>query len=193
MTSTRPLPALPVDAPASSAPATGPGPGQDAVALASLIERHQRMVWRYLRLLGADPHEADDRMQDTFVAFATDRRGSAPQCLPAFLRGIARNLLFAARRRQPLTVEWADAVDALVGSDPEAFDDRRIEALRDCLGTLQGRARLAIECHHVEGLSRRDTASRLGISDEGAKSLLSRARDVLKQCIERRIRTEQPT
>ena len=41
-----------------------------ATDLPELIAAHQRPLWRYLRLLGAERHEADDLVQDTFVAFA---------------------------------------------------------------------------------------------------------------------------
>lgn len=159
-------------------------------ALAAWIRTHQHMVWRYLRLLGADPHEADDLMQDTFVCFARgQQRGEQPHSPPAFLRGIARNLLFAARRRhrrQAPTQAYGDAIDALASAEPEAFADHRIDALRACLQQLPERARQAIELHHLDGLSRRDLAARLGLGDEGAKSLLSRGRELLRQCVDRR-------
>lgn len=160
--------------------------------LAALIDQHQRALWRYLRLLGADPHEADDLMQDALVRFARGQRdGEVVHAPAAFLRGIARNLLLAARRRarlRPPAVAWLDAVDRLWQREPEAFGEARLEALRDCIPRLPERARRAIEWHHLEGLSRRATAARLGVGDEGAKSLLDRARVLLRQCIERRLR-----
>jgi RNA polymerase sigma-70 factor, ECF subfamily len=183
---------MPVTEPPHAAPSEPPGPPGAAwnLQLADWIRTHQHMVWRYLRLLGADPHEADDLMQDTFVCFARgQQRGELLHSPPAFLRGIARNLLFAARRRsrrQVPTQAYGDALDALAGADPEAFADHRIDALRQCLQQLPERARQAIELHHVDGLSRRDLAARLGLGDEGAKSLLSRARDLLRQCVDRR-------
>lgn len=167
-----------------------------APSLAAIVAQEQRPLWRYLRLLGADAHEADDLLQDTFVQFATAARAAGePRVVAAYLRGIARNLLLAARRRRRREAPdgiWMDAVDALAAADPHAFTDARITALRACLADLQGRARQAIEWHNLDGLSRRDTAERLGLADEGAKSLLTRARDALRQCIERRLRHEEP-
>ena len=125
-------------------------------SLVALIEAQQRPLWRYLRLLGADAHEADDLMQDTFVQFASTKRDNL-QSPVAFLRGIARNLLLAARRRQRRDVPNAHWL------------------------------------HHVEGLSRQQTAAQLGIGDEGVKSLLSRTRDLLRQCVEQRTETVEPS
>jgi RNA polymerase sigma-70 factor, ECF subfamily len=163
-------------------------------ATMAAVALHQGMVWRYLRMIGADAHEADDCMQDAFVTFAEAlRNGTAVHAPAAFLRGIARNLLLATRRREakaPPEVAWLDAVDQLVAAEPSAFSDRRLDALRRCLERLGDRARQAIEAHHLHGMSRRELATQLGIGDEGAKSLLSRARDLLRDCVQQRLAEE---
>lgn len=162
--------------------------------LATLIRTHQGMVWRYLRLCGADVHEADDLLQDTFLAFFTRHSQSDELACPAaFLRGIARHLLLASRRRArraPPTADWLAAVDQLAAADPHAFLDTRLPALQDCLGRLSDRARQALEWHHVEGVPRREVGARLGLGDEGAKSLLERTRDLLRDCVRRRLGLE---
>ncbi len=187
-------PPPPASATTPPAPPSAAKAGDVRPSLLALLAEHQRPLWRYLRLLGADPDEADDLLQDTFVAFAT-RTGERPPAAPgAFLRGIARNLLLTARRRsrrQPLTDEWAAAVDQFAEQQRDAFADAQVDALRDCLQRLPDRARQAVQWHHVEGLSRRDTATRLGLGDEGTKSLLQRARRLLRDCIERRDRKEE--
>jgi RNA polymerase sigma-70 factor (ECF subfamily) len=176
----------------------GPPPtaSADDGSLATLVRVHQHMVWRYLRLLGASATEADDLMQDTLVRFASgQRRGEVLRDVAAFLRGVARNLLLAARRRSRRSAPaaaYCDAVDALATAEPDAFADARLEALRHCLQRLPDRARTAIQLHHLDGLSRRDVAQRLGLGDEGAKSLLSRARELLRQCVDRHRHTEEP-
>jgi RNA polymerase sigma-70 factor (ECF subfamily) len=180
-----------VEQPDSKVRATNPPAGDRAAhGLADLVHQHQRMVWRYLRLLGADPHEADDLMQDTFVRVAEGcRRGELLQSPAAFLRGVARNLLLTARRRTRTSSpagEWADAVDRLIEQQPGALDDDRIEALRTCITRLQGRMRQAVEWHHKEGVSCEEAAARLGLGLDGIKSLLRRARKALRECIEQR-------
>ncbi|MCB9887131.1 MAG: sigma-70 family RNA polymerase sigma factor [Planctomycetes bacterium] len=176
------------------APGGGPASDPPTPPFAELVRSHQHMVWRYLRLLGADAHEADDLMQDSFVLLGEAlQRGERVIAPPAYLRGVARNLLIASRRRQrrqPPTLEWADAVDRLAG-EPHALEDARVEALRRCYERLAGRARSAIEWHHVDGVSYREAARRLGIQEQGIKSLLARARDALRTCIEQRIATEE--
>jgi RNA polymerase sigma-70 factor (ECF subfamily) len=194
MTSVRPPLLPPGPQPTTGADAVG---GRASLAeVAEVVAGHQRMVWRYLRLLGADPHEADDRMQDTFVVHASRPPDApAPRHLGAWLRGIARKLLLADRRRtrrHPPTAQWADAVDALLAADPTVGTDARLDALRECLGQLTGRAQQAVQWHHVDGLPRREVADRLGLGDEGAKSLLTRTRELLRECVRRRLGTEEP-
>ncbi|MEZ6037673.1 MAG: sigma-70 family RNA polymerase sigma factor [Planctomycetota bacterium] len=160
-----------------------------APELATLIDTHQHAVWRYLRLLGADADEADDLMQEAFLAVdAALRRGDVLRDAGAFLRGAARNLLLAARRkarRDPIAGQWADAVDAFVTTAPEALEDARLERLRRCLAQLGGRAREAVQLHHCDGASLDETARRMELGLEGARSLLARARRALRDCIER--------
>lgn len=186
---------MPPPLPTTAAPpAVAKAEAEVGTDLPQLIAAHQRPLWRYLRLLGADAHEADDLVQDTFVVFASRSSEAAPEAPAAFLRGIAKNLLLAARRRarrQPPANDWAAAVDQLVARDEDAFADGQLAAVRDCLQKLPERARQAVQWHHVDGLSRRDTAERLGLGDEGTKSLLQRARELLRDCIERSRRTEE--
>ncbi len=165
----------------------------DTDALADLVRAHQAMVWRYLRLLGGTPEEADDLTQDAFVRAAEALRDGEELRHPkAYLRSVARNALIGRRRRrQPLDLDWADAVDGFVAHSPTALDDDRIDALRHCLTRLGPRARQALEWHHVEGIKYRDAAARLGIGAQGFKSMLARARTALRACIEQQMHGDE--
>ena len=169
------------------APTRPPTPAD--APLAGLIDTHQHAVWRYLRLLGADADEADDLMQEAFLAVdAALRRGTELRDAGAVVRGAARNLLLATRRkarREPIAQQWADAVDAFVTTAPEALEDARLERLRRCLAQLGGRAREAGQLHHCDGVSLDETARLMELGLEGARSLLARARRALRDCIER--------
>ncbi|MGC6487556.1 MAG: RNA polymerase sigma factor [Planctomycetota bacterium] len=163
---------------------------------AALVRGQQRPVWRYLRLLGADPHEADDLMQDAFVV-ASERllAGERLVDVGAYLRGTARNLLLSARRkarRRPPTVPWLEEVDERLRDDPAALDDERLERLRGCVERLSGRMQDAVRWHHVDGASCADVAARLGIGANGIKSLLSRARAALRACVQQPGEGERP-
>lgn len=158
------------------------------------VERHLRSVWRYLRMHGADAHEADDLAQEAFVTAL--RKGALHLDTPAaevFLRRAARFAFLhhlRDRRRDP---ELADAVDELW--DRTAKQDggtQLLDNLRDCIGKLEGRARQAIRWSYgIDGTpapSRDDVAKRLDLQPNGLKTLLQRTRQLLRTCMERATR-----
>jgi RNA polymerase sigma-70 factor (ECF subfamily) len=74
----------------------------DSAAEAQLVERYSRGVLYLLRRTGAQPELADDLHQETFriVLERLRRRGlEEPAGLAGFLRGTARNLALAERRK----------------------------------------------------------------------------------------------
>src|SRR3954451_4927889 len=128
---------------------------EEPADLASLVRRHQAGVWRYVRFLGADQSESDDLTQETFLALARgqfverDERQTA-----GYLRVVARNQLLALRRKHnreisPVELEAADSVWA-AAAGPDGSLNNYLDALRDCLGQLVGRAQQAIELQYRE-------------------------------------------
>ena len=180
--------------PASLPLAAPPGPVPAAGDSAALLQRHLTATWRYLRMHGATPHEADDLAQEAFVIAL--RKGAAtlaPAATATFLRRTARFLFLRLRRDARDAVELADEVDALWQRDCDHDGgDRLVEALRDCVGQLHGRARDAVRRWYGLGAdepgARDATAAALGLQPNGLKTLLQRTRQALRACIERRIR-----
>ncbi len=153
---------------------------EDATAFAAFVQRHQRTVWRYLRLLGADETEADDLVQETFMRVSDVDELASPA---AYLRSAARHLLLSARRaarRRPPTIEWTEAVDRVVAHEPATLEDVRVTALRACIAQLGDRARQAVDLHYVEGHDYRTVSQKLGLRPNGLKTLLARARHWLR-------------
>ena len=170
-----------------------PTPNLAPTDLASLVQKHQAGVWRYVRFLGADAAEADDLTQETFLALARggfverDERQTA-----GYLRAVARNQLLALRRRQhrevsTVELEAADSVwAAAAGSDGSLTG--YLDALRDCLTQLEGRARQAIDLHYHAHAGRDAIASQLDMKPDGVKTLLRRTREILRECVERKLK-----
>ena len=55
--------------------------------------------------------------------------------------------------------------------------------------SLEGRARQAIDLHYHEHASREAIATQLEMQPDGVKTLLRRTRQVLRECIERKLKT----
>jgi len=160
--------------------------------MADLVREHQAGLWRYLRFLGCRPPEADDLVQETFLAVFRDGFDHrSPQETAAYFRTVARNRLLMARRKQnsappAVDVEAAEAVWAEV-ADGDGLSDYLV-ALDDCLATaVTDRVRQALHLQYRDRATRAEIATQLEMSVEGVKTLLRRARSTLRQCVERKL------
>ena len=63
-----------------------------------------------------------------------------------------------------------------------------LASLKECLQALGEKAKRAIELRYQEEASRAGIATSLGMSEDGAKNLLQRAKQQLRECVERKQR-----
>ncbi len=156
-------------------------------AFAAMVHRHGPMVLGVCRRSLRDPHDAEDAFQATFLVLA--RRAGAVRPggnLGRWLHGVARKIaarVRAASARRPEGVRDRDPA-----TDPAA-DARRAD-LRESLDAelvrLPERYRAAIVLCHLEGLSVREAAARLGCPTGTVCVRLSRGRSLLKDGLVRR-------
>lgn len=152
-------------------------------------------VWRYLRVLGCESNEADDLTQETFLAVLRkpfDYYGKAAAA--SYLRKVAYHRFISARRRTGKEVvtdelelideSWSDWISSQ-NDGSEALD-----SLATCLSQLPERARWALEMRFRDKLPRSEIADKLEITEHGAKNLMQRAKQKLRECIELKLRHE---
>lgn len=170
-------------------PPTPPAVGFDA---ACLIETHQAGVWRYLRALGCEAALAEDLTQDTFLAvlqrpFQEVNRAATS----AYLRKTALHMLISHERRagRVRSVEDVELLDQTwsrwAGDDN---GEAALDHLRDCLRRLTPRARQALELRFRDDSSRTEIAEVLQITEHGAKNLMQRAKQQLRECIDNKLK-----
>lgn len=159
---------------------------------AALVHAHQKGVWRYLRFLGCEPSRADDLAQETFLTvlrrpFAAESDAAAA----AYLRQVARHLFLdvCRRERREMSMETLDRADQ-VWSDYGEPDggEAYLEGLRECLQSLDERSREVLQSRYGGGRTRGALAREFGVAAEGAKTLLRRAKDRLRACVEGKLR-----
>ncbi len=165
--------------------------GGNEIDLVSLVTCHQAGVWRYLRALGCDAALADDLTQDTFLEVM--RRPFMQyneHATASYLRRVAHNFFISRRRRDGRMTVTEHAEDLETGWMRWAgFDtgDRAIDALTDCFERLTKRAKLALRLRFAEDASRQTIALSLDISEHGAKNLMQRAKNQLRDCVESKL------
>lgn len=162
-----------------------------AAEIEALVRNHQQGLLRYLRFLGADEALAQDMAQETFVAainanFAdVDARSTS-----AYLRTTARNFYFMwlRKHRREVALPGDDTLESAWHDHEGAdFGENYLKALQNCLDKLTDRARLALKLRYGDDASREQISFATGLDAEGAKTLLRRSKNKLRDCIARQI------
>ncbi|HVX11198.1 MAG TPA: sigma-70 family RNA polymerase sigma factor [Pirellulales bacterium] len=160
--------------------------------VARIVREHQSGVWRYLRVLGCPAAEAEDLTQETFLAVLTKPfQDYNRQATAAYLRQVARNLFISGRRRSVPIAELDEAEAAWSRWAGKDDGQELLAALRSCLQTLTERARQALDLRFAQQASRADIAAAIGLSEDGAKNVLQRAKQHLRECVERTLTSER--
>ena len=164
---------------------------RSAVQIERLVKEHQDSLLRYLRYLGCEENLALDLAQDTFVAtIQADFEIRDRKATSAYLRTTARNFYFMWLRkaRREVALPDEDLLEAR-WNELEAEDegDTYRRALRNCLKKLSDRARLALKLRYGENASREEIGFATALESEGAKTLLRRAKEKLRDCIRKQV------
>lgn len=158
-----------------------------------LIRTHQAGLWRYLRMLGCDASMADDLTQEAFLKVL--RRDGFTQhndmATAAYLRRTAHNLLVSmhrkgGRKRTSYTSDPLDEIwDRWAGRD--LTGDFAVDCLRECMQALTERAQMALRMRFGDESSRSSIAEALDITEHGARNLMQRAKQQLRDCVQQRL------
>lgn len=145
-------------------------------------------------MLGCDAATADDLTQETFLRVL--RRDNFVQhsdaATSSYLRRTAYNLLVSLHRKQGRVQSLMDhsgldeVWDRWAGKDHSG--DFAVDALQQCLETVTQRARIALRMRFAEHASRSDIGKALKITEHGARNLMQRAKQQLRDCVEEKIR-----
>src|SRR4051794_2845273 len=148
-------------------------------AFVAIVERYRRPLQAFARRLVPE-HRVDDVLQQSFVnAWAALSAGAEIRHLRGWLHQIVRNAAIAAAR----TPGEDQLSDTMIGEEgPQAQVERRLqleETLRH-VARLPEQQRLALVQTAMEGRSREEIASGLGLSEGAVRGLVHRARSTLR-------------
>ena len=167
----------------------------DQRAEAELVELYSRGISYMLRRLTGNRQLSEDLHQETFhivLQKVRDGKLREPEKLSGFIRGIARNLMIAERRR-PTRSSEADANDAPVEPvDPTAsplteilrHEERR--QVRRLLGELRSeRDRQVLFRFHLAEEDKEEICGALGLTSQQFNVVLFRAHQRFRQLLEK--------
>lgn len=146
--------------------------------IATVVEREQSRLWRFIRGRVRDPRDAEDILQDVFSELVEANRMLMPiDHLTGWLFRVARNRivdLFRKRREESLDVELEELLPSADGG-PDAEFARAVllDELEAAIGELPKEQRDVFIAHEVQGVSFKEMASATGVS---INTLLSRKR-----------------
>jgi RNA polymerase sigma factor (sigma-70 family) len=166
--------------------------GSDEAAEAgfsALVKRHGPMVLGVCRRVLGDRHTAEDAFQATFLVLARKALAlSRREQLASWLHGVAWRVAADARARAAR--RHANEKRLRMMSPAEDSDEIHRTELRSILDEelagLPERHRTALVLCELEGLSRREAAGRLGVSEGTLSSRLARAKIRLRERLIRR-------
>ena len=173
----------------SAAPTFRESAATDEAAQAGLLyERYARQLQGFCRARLSSREEAEDAVQHTFLnAYRSLRKGTRPQAEAAWMFAIAANVC-RERRRSAWRRSRIEVVsdDGLVGecAAPE-HSHEELTGVADALAELTPNQRRAILMREWQGLSYREIAAELSLSEGAVETLLFRARRSLASKLDR--------
>jgi RNA polymerase sigma-70 factor (ECF subfamily) len=175
--------------------------GRDEAAVRAIITANNRKLYRLARGILRNDGEAEDVVQETYVRAFThleDFRGDSS--LATWLARIAMNEALGRLRRRRPGVEWSSLPEGVLeaqiiqfplasADDPEkSMAQREIQrVVEQAIDELPEAFRLVFITRVIEGMNVEETAEILGLKAETVKTRLHRARNLLRDNVEKKI------
>lgn len=129
-------------------------------------------------------YDAEDILQDVFCKIHDNiRKLEAQDKLQSWVYQITRNTVIDYYRRREVMVELSDIPENLVDEPNTDVNNAIVSCLEPMINNLPQKYREAIIMTHIDGLTQKEMAEKIGLSLSGAKSRVQRAREKLKEML----------
>jgi RNA polymerase sigma-70 factor (ECF subfamily) len=181
-----------------------------AAAFEELVLRYQVRLIRVLEHLVGSRDQAEDLTQEVFLRVYRARKQYVTTAkfatwLFTIANNVASNALRNRARRHEVTLQGRDSgplgarpLDRMVQASSGLMPARQLDkvemrqVVRLALESLSERQRLAVLLNKFEGMSYADIAETMELSPQAVKSLLSRARENLREVLEPYFSEQRP-
>ncbi len=133
---------------------------------------HEAMLRAWLRSRFPTQRDVDDIVQEAFARILQARETTALESPKAFLFATARNLVLGRLRRQRVSgesvlaeIDAEGVLDETADVPDEVARAQELQLLTQAIQSLPTRCRQIITLRKIYGLSQKDVAAQLGISE----------------------------
>jgi RNA polymerase sigma-70 factor, ECF subfamily len=174
---------------------------RDDTAFCTIMERHNRRLYRIARSILRNDSDAEDVVQEAYVKAFTHLGGfRGDSSLATWLSRITMNEALGRLRREPPTVDLktfeAQRVEGEIIKFPRTMttDPERTMAQREILQLVERATdnlpeifRIVFMTRVIEGMSVEETANLLDLPPDTVKTRLHRARRLVREELDKRI------
>lgn len=164
-------------------------------AIHKLFLKHAAELRGFILALLPDSELAGDVLHDVFllVTAKADSFQEGTNFL-AWTKSMVRLKVLEAARARRVGSQWlsVEVIEGLCDSMPEqAVDDCRLDAIRICLQQLPQRAKTLVDLRYRLECKPAEIARRIGWQARSVYVELSRARDMLRQCLQKKLKLQE--
>ncbi|MFM7638844.1 MAG: RNA polymerase sigma factor [Bacteroidota bacterium] len=161
---------------------------KDRIAQKALYEKYGAKMFGFCLRYSNGRTDAQDLLQDGFIkVFDSIATLKDPSQLEGWMSRVFINLALSKFRktsRGPLMVEAVDVSDESTEEVIVESEPLEIEIVLQCLMLLPENYRMVLNLYAIDKLSHKEIAESLGTTISNSKSLLHRARVLLKELVE---------
>jgi RNA polymerase sigma-70 factor, ECF subfamily len=160
----------------------------------ALLMKHRTELYAYLMAAIRNPHDAEDLLQDVSLAASTSWAQYRPGTpFLAWAREISRRrvLDYGKKRSRRMALLEPEVLESLDHAATRLEEDQPLspyrEALRACLGKVDGDARRILELRYGEKTNVSRISKAVGRTVQASYAIIKRTKEMLRDCVQRRL------
>lgn len=169
---------------------------QDQSNFITVLLQEELPLRSFLLAATRNVHEVDDLFQNVArVLFEKFDEYDPQRPFRAWAMGVAKMEVLKWRQKKARSREFLSPEALLqvaaAAEEPNDWTEHLGKFLHVCLGKLKATARRVVDMKYGDSLAIREIAQRIGKSVSAVEMILVRSRRVLRECVERQMRSEE--
>ncbi|MDO9576950.1 MAG: RNA polymerase sigma factor [Candidatus Cloacimonadales bacterium] len=159
----------------------------------SILRKENKRIFNYLLKMLRNKEDAEDIMQETFIAFHRKMDVISEEALLSYLYRTAHNKalnLIKKRKRQEKFSTNYEEMEHLPEEQTEEEEYEKSELVRNAFRKISAKYALILEMQFYRKMSYKEIAAVLEISESAVDSRLVRAKKKLKKIISQEMKTD---